>query len=208
MNKIKNIIFDLGGVIMNLDVPKTIKAFNQLGIKNLVNDTGHNYQHSFFYDFEVGYISEEQFLALLQNLSLGSPSFKEIKEAWNAMILDIPQERIDLLQGLKEKYNLFLLSNTNSVHQKKYLNEFNEKYKLPFNNLFQKSYYSHEIGIRKPNQEIFDFVLKDGRLIAEETLFVDDARSNIVSAQKVGIHTFQIENYNTTSILEKLKNNK
>jgi len=183
MSKIKNIVFDLGGVIMNLDVPKTIKALHKIGIEKIVNNTGHNYHHSFFYDFEVGDISEEQFLESLQILSNKKVTFLEIKQAWNAMILDIPEYRIDFLKGLKEEYNLFLLSNTNSIHQFKYLSEFNHKYGYSFNSLFQKAYYSHEIGIRKPDAEIFNFVLKDSNLIAEETLFVDDAISNTKSAE-------------------------
>jgi HAD superfamily hydrolase (TIGR01509 family) len=194
MNKIKNIIFDLGGVILNLDVPRTINAFDALGIKNIVNDTGHHYQHSFFYDFEIGQISEDTFLQSLSNISKKSNSFKEIKQAWNVMILDIPKDRIDFLQNLKEDYNLFLLSNTNSIHQKKYLTEFNEKYKFSLNTLFKKSYYSHEIGIRKPDAEIFNFVLKDSSLIADETLFIDDAISNTKSAELCKLKSLLITN--------------
>ena len=201
MKKIKNIIFDLGGVIMNLDVPRTIKAFKEIGINNIVNDTGHHYQHSFFYDFEIDLIYEDQFLESLQKLSNKTAEFTEIKEAWNAMILDIPEDRIDFLKSLKENYNLFLLSNTNSIHQLKYLNDFEDKYKYSFNNLFQKVYYSHEIGIRKPDEKVFQFILEDSRLIPEETLFVDDSLENINSADKFDINTFHIKNYNIKSIL-------
>ena len=208
MSKIKNIVFDLGGVIMNLDVPRTIKAFKKIGIDNIINNTGHHYQHSFFYEFEVAVISEDFFLESLYYLSSLSPNYTKIKEAWNAMILDMPEERINFLKNLKENYNLFLLSNTNSIHQHKFLNEFENKYKFSFNDLFKKAYYSHEVGIRKPDEKVFNFVLKDSNLEAEETLFVDDAISNIISAQKVGIKTFQVENYNSSSILEKLKKTK
>ena len=103
MNKIKSIIFDLGGVIMNLDVPRTINAFDTLGIKNIVNDTGHHYQHSFFYDFEIGQISENTFLQSLSNLSNQPNNFLEVEKAWNAMILDIPKDKIDFLQTLKKR---------------------------------------------------------------------------------------------------------
>jgi putative hydrolase of the HAD superfamily len=208
MNKIKSIIFDLGGVIMNLDVPRTINAFDTLGIKNIVNDTGHHYQHSFFYDFEIGQISENTFLQSLSNLSNQPNNFLEVEKAWNAMILDIPKDKIDFLQTLKKDYNLFLLSNTNSIHQRKFLKEFENNYGYSFKKLFKKSYYSHEIGIRKPDLEIFNFILDDSNLRAEETLFADDAISNIKSAKKIGVHTFHVENYNTTSLLEKLKNSK
>lgn len=205
MRKVKNIVFDLGGVIMNLNVSKTIKALDKIGIEKIVNNTGHNYHYPFFYGFEVGAISEEQFLENLQNLSSKKVSFLEIKKAWNAMILSIPEYRIDFLKKLKEEYNLFLLSNTNSIHQFKYLSEFENKYKYSFNSLFQKAYYSHEIGIRKPDQEVFEFVLKDSNLNASETLFVDDSYDNIKSANEVGLLTFLVERYNILNIKEILK---
>ena len=194
MKKIKNIIFDLGGVIMNLDVPRTIKAFKEIGIDNIVNDTGHHYQHSFFYDFEIGQISEDIFLKTLSSLSNKSPNQKEIKKAWNSMILDIPEERINFLKNLHQDYNLFLLSNTNSIHQYKFLTEFKEKRNFSFNDLFKKAYYSYEIGIRKPDAEIFNFVLKDSSLIADETLFIDDAKSNTKSAELCKLKSLCITN--------------
>lgn len=205
MSHIKNIIFDLGGVIMNLDVSRTIKAFNELGIKNIVNDTGHHYQHSFFYDFEIGQISEEQFLESLQKLSKKKNSFLEIKDAWNEMILDISVDRINFLKELKKEYNLFLLSNTNSIHQFKFLSEFKQKYNYSFNSLFQRAYYSHEIGLRKPDIKVFDFILKDSKLKTSETLFIDDSLTNIKAAQKTGINTFHIVNYNISDCIDKLK---
>lgn len=205
MSKIKNIVFDLGGVIMNLNVSRTIRSLHKIGIEKIVNNKGHNYHHSFFYGFETGIISEEQFLRSLQKISNKKLNFSEIKEAWNAMILDIPEYRIDLLKDLKEEYNLFLLSNTNSIHQFKYLSEFNQKYNYSFNNLFQRAYYSHEIGLRKPDIKIFDFILKDSTLKASETLFIDDSLTNIKAAQKTGINTFHIVNYNISDCIDKLK---
>ncbi|SDS46910.1 putative hydrolase of the HAD superfamily [Polaribacter sp. KT25b] len=204
MKKIKNIVFDLGGVIMNLDVPRTIKAFKELGITNIVNNTGHNYQHSFFYELEVGKISEDTFLESLLKLSSKSPSYLEIKKAWNQMILDMPKDRVDFLHDIKKTYNIFLLSNTNGIHQKKYLDDFKDDYKTSFNKIFKKAYYSHEIGIRKPDVEIFNYILNDSNLKAEETLFMDDSFSNIEGAQKAGIKTFHVQNYNTIDVLKLL----
>lgn len=202
MSKIKNIVFDLGGVFMNLNVPKTIDAFKAIGIQNIVNETGHQYQYSFFYDFEIGKISKEFFLNSLQNLSTKTPSLQEIVDAWNAMILDIPKDRIDFLKELSRNYSLFLLSNTNKIHQKEYLDTFEKKFDISFNNLFKKAYYSHEIGIRKPDEAIFNFILKDSNLVADETLFVDDAFSNIEGAQKIGLKTYRVKNYDTFNILK------
>ncbi|UAM96775.1 HAD family phosphatase [Polaribacter litorisediminis] len=201
MKHIKNLVFDLGGVIMNLDVPKTILAFKELGIDNIVNDTGHQYQHSFFYNFEIGEISEAQFLKALKHLSNQSLHDEQIIHAWNKMILEMPQDRIAFLQSLHPNYNLFLLSNTNSIHQKKYLDAFKKEHQTSFNQLFKKAYYSHEIGIRKPDEAIFHYILKDSNLKAEETLFIDDSFSNLEGAQKSGIHTFHVQNYNTKDIV-------
>lgn len=205
MNKIKNIVFDLGGVIMNLAVSKTIRSLNKIGIEKIVNNTGHNYRHSFFYGFETGIISEDEFLESLQELSKKKVTFSEIKDAWNTMILDIPQYRIDFIKNLKEEYNLFLLSNTNSIHQRNYLSEFKQKFKYSFNSLFQKAYYSHEIGLRKPHKKVFEFILKDSKLIASETLFIDDSLTNVKAAKRMGINTFHIVNNNMSDCVEKLK---
>lgn len=202
MNKsIKNIIFDLGGVIMGLDVPRTIKEFERLGITNVVNDTGHHYANPIFYDLEIGKISEFEFIEKLRNMSVLNPSNNQIREAWNAMILDMPREKIDMLFHLKETYNIFLLSNTNSIHKEKFIREVNDENNISFNDLFLKAYYSHEVGIRKPDTEVFEFVLSNSNLNPSETLFVDDSLDNIKAAQNLGIKTYHIEGENS---IEKL----
>jgi putative hydrolase of the HAD superfamily len=199
MKAIKNIILDLGGVIMNLNVPKTISELKTIGITDIVNKTGHHYEYRFFYDFEIGAITEEEYLEELRKLSSQSPSYEQIKMAWNALILDMPKERIELIKKLKSKYNIYLLSNTNSIHQKKFLDEFEVANGFKFNDLFLKTYYSHEIGIRKPDAEIFSFILNDSELNAEESIFVDDSIDNIKAAEKLGIQTFHINDYNLVS---------
>lgn len=200
INKIKNIIFDLGGVIMNLDVSKTIKSFENIGITDIVNKTGHHYKDSVFYDFEIGKVSEIGFIERLLGMSNLTILNKDIKEAWNAMILEMPKERIELLLDLKKEYRIFLLSNTNSIHQEKFLTEFKNEYSFDFSELFEKTYYSHEIGMRKPDEKTFKYVLKDSNLNPCKTLFVDDAIDNVKIAQKVGIKTFHIKNYNVLDI--------
>lgn len=198
MNKIiKNIIFDLGGVIMGLDVPKTIKEFERLGIKNVVNDTGHHYTNPIFYDLEIGKISEFEFIEELKRMSVLNPSNNQIREAWNAMILDMPKEKIDILFHLKETYNIFLLSNTNSIHKEKFIREVNDENNISFNDLFKKAYYSHEVGIRKPDKEVFEFALNDSHLNPRETLFVDDSIDNIKAAENLGIQTYHIDGDNS-----------
>jgi putative hydrolase of the HAD superfamily len=201
MNKIKNIIFDLGGVIMNLDVPKTIIEFEKIGITDIVNNTGHHYTDPIFYDFEIGKVSKIEFIERLKNISILDPSTNEVIEAWNAMILDVPRERIDILFNLKENYKVFLLSNTNSIHQKKFISEVNKENNISFNDLFQKAYYSFEVGIRKPDKEVFEFTLNDSNLNPKETLFVDDSIDNIKVAQDIGIQTYHIDGKNSIAKL-------
>ena len=109
MKAIKNIIFDLGGVIMNLDVPKTIRALHKIGIEKIVNNTGHNYHHSFFMISKQGQLLKNNFQNPYNNYLKKKISFSEIIEAWNEMILDIPADRTNFLKDLKKEYNLFLL---------------------------------------------------------------------------------------------------
>ncbi|GAL60716.1 HAD family hydrolase [Algibacter lectus] len=199
MKTIKNIIFDLGGVILNLDVPKTISELQTIGIDNIVNKTGHHYEYSFFYDFEIGKISKEEFLEALFKLSSKAPNHEAIKVAWNAMILDMPKARIAFIESLKGKYNLYLLSNTNAIHQKHFLDEFETANGYKFNNLFTKAYYSHEVKIRKPDAGIFNFLLKDSNLKPEESIFIDDSIDNIKAAENLGIQTFHVKDYNLLS---------
>ncbi|MEP1487468.1 MAG: HAD family phosphatase [Algibacter sp.] len=204
MNEIKNIVFDLGGVIMNLNVPQTIIEFTRLGIKNIVNDTGHHYTDPIFYDFEIGKVSENEFVEKLSCIASSNPSHLQIREAWNAMILDMPRDRINILLDLKKKYNIYLLSNTNSIHQQKFINEVNETNNFSFNDLFEKAYYSHEIGMRKPNEDVFEFLLKDSNLKPKETLFIDDSIHNINAAEKLGIQTYHIQEGNSLETLFKV----
>ena len=187
MIRIKNIVFDLGGVIMNLNVLETIEKFNRLGIEDIVNATGHHYTDPIFYDFEIGKVSPIEFIEKLKSMSALTPSDNDIKDAWNAMILDMPKEKIRFLMQLKREYNIFLLSNTNSIHQEKFIYEVNRKNNIFFNDLFVKAYYSHEIGLRKPSNEVFYFLLRENNLKADETLFVDDSMENIKSAEAIGI---------------------
>ncbi len=187
MNNIKNVVLDLGGVILNLNVANTINEFKRLGIRNLIGNTGHDYTHSVFYNFEIGKISEIDFINELKSMSNINPSAEDITRAWNSMILDIPKTNIDLLLNLKNTHRIFLLSNTNSIHYKKFIPMADRKCSVPFNELFDEVYYSHEIGLRKPDKEIFNFLLQENGLNPKETLFIDDSIDNIKMAKEVGL---------------------
>jgi putative hydrolase of the HAD superfamily len=179
---IKNIIFDLGGVVLNLDQEKTLRAFKRLG----ANLEELNLENSIFLDFETGKVDEDYFLQSIFTLLKGNASKEQITQAWNSMLLELPAHRVEIIKQLKSKYRLFLLSNTNIIHIKAV---FEEHGKTIFEELFEKIYLSHEIGIRKPDVACYEYVLRDANLKGSETVFVDDNRMNIKGAESAGINT-------------------
>jgi putative hydrolase of the HAD superfamily len=189
MQQIKNIIFDLGGVIINLDIQQTILEFNKLSETPFESIYTQIKQHQIFDLFDKGLISESDFFEELKKIINTNKTNQELITAWNAMLLDFPLERLSLLETLKSKYRLFLLSNTNETH----INAFEadlfktsgSKNLEPF---FEKVYYSCRMGMRKPDQIIFDHVLNENKLIPEETLFIDDTQQHVDGACKTGIH--------------------
>ena len=190
---IKNIIFDLGGVIINIDFKSTQRAFEELGISNFDSLYSHSKQNGLFDDFETGKISAVHFREQIRTISGKNIDDKSIDDAWNAMLLDIPIERIKLLEQLKQKYKTFVLSNTNEIHIDAFSQQIENNIGLShFNSLFNNIYYSNEIGLRKPESAIFNKVLTDSQLKAEETLFIDDSIQHIEGAIKTGIHTLHL----------------
>jgi len=188
MNGIKNIIFDLGGVIINLDNQLTEDAFIALGTKPLKEYFGHGHAVSFFRDYEVGSISDQQFVDNIRSLTGITVSDEEIIRAWNALLLDFPPERIHLLKELGKSYRIFLFSNTNALHlshlQQIYRNTFPDS---ELDDHFERAYYSHTLRMRKPDIEPFQYILKENQLKGDETLFVDDALINVEGAEKAGL---------------------
>ncbi len=186
---IKNIILDLGGVIINLDTQKPFNAFKKIFADNYSEIEATFTTLNLFNNFEVGKITAEEFILFFLNRHPNLTP-KQVVTIWNSMLLDIPKERIVLIRKLALKYNVFLLSNTNEIHLtqiNKYL--FNTYGITTINSLFKKAYFSHEIGFRKPNPEIFEFVLNENNLNPSETLFVDDSIEHIQSAKQLGINT-------------------
>lgn len=191
MTDIKNIILDLGGVIINLDIPKTISAFNLIAPSNFETIYTQLQQTPLFDEFDKGLISEEDFFKGLNKALQVNCTQQQLINAWNAMLLDFPQHRLDLLKKLKTNYRLFLLSNTNETHVtefEKQLQQVNGYQNLePF---FEKVYYSCRMGMRKPDVEIFEQVLKENNLNASETVFIDDTIHHINGALKAGINAY------------------
>jgi putative hydrolase of the HAD superfamily len=190
---LENIIFDLGGVLLNIDMNQTRMAFARLGWKEEdwkgVNGRG----NLIFENLEIGLDSPTQFREKIRRLLPSIPTDAEIDFAWNAMLLDFPSEIVNYLNMLKSKYRLFLLSNTNEIHLQRFKEIFEGSYGYSIERLFEKCYYSHVIGHRKPNSEAFKLVLEDAGLDPVKTLFIDDLKPNTETAERFRLKVLHIE---------------
>jgi putative hydrolase of the HAD superfamily len=193
MTGIKNIIFDLGGVVMNIDFALTTKAFAALGMEGFDNYITQYHITPLFEDYETGKIDDDTFIKAVQELS-GLPLTREqITGAWNALLLDFPPARIELLRALKKKYRLFLLSNTNSLHLIEFRERFRRASGVWLEDIFEKTYYSHAVGLRKPHAAIYRLVIDENGLDPRETLFVDDTASNFSGAEEIGLKVLHVK---------------
>ena len=189
MQNIKNIIFDLGGVILNLDNQRTEDAFFNLGVRNIREFFGHGHAASFFKEYEVGAITDRQFIDSIREMAgLDGVSDEAIIEGWNALLLDFPPARIELLQKLGKSYRIFLFSNTNALHlaalQRIYTQTFGGG---SLEDHFERTYYSHLLKMRKPDRASYEYILRENQLEGRETLFVDDAIINVEGAEHAGL---------------------
>ncbi|KAG0362248.1 hypothetical protein BGZ54_008703 [Gamsiella multidivaricata] len=194
---IKNIIFDLGNVILRLDQSATASGFKALGATNFPTLSHHSSSQTIV-DYETGKISSGDFRALVRS-SVGLPETvadEQFDQVWNAMLLDFPKGRLELMRTLKKDfgYNVYLLSNTNAIHieyvDKVCLADYEEDSLHPF---FDKIFYSHEIGHRKPSKAAFEHILQAQGLIASETLFLDDMLENVEAAKSCGLQAAQVD---------------
>lgn len=193
---IKNLLFDFGGVIIDIDYNQVKKAFEDLGMEDVRAFYQHDDHSRLVEDFEKGIITEDQFRNGIISEIPGNITYKDFDKAWNRILLKVLPKRVEMLERLQRKFNLYLLSNTNIIHYRKYTDDFLEEYGKSLNSLFKKAYYSHEILLRKPDPEIFNFVLNDAGIKAAETLFVDDSELNIEAAEKVGLKTLYKPQHN------------
>ncbi len=190
MAAIKNIIFDLGGVLLDLDYNKTFVAFEQLGVEKFEKMFTQFHVNELFEKQETGKISEAEFYERIKELIPHPVSNEQITRAWDAMMLDFRTGSLAVLEELSKDHKLFLLSNTNSIHLKRFCEIFTRDTGKPLlDQYFSKCWYSHIIGLRKPTKEVYEFVLQDEGLVAAETFFIDDTIINIEAAQKLGIKT-------------------
>jgi glucose-1-phosphatase len=191
---IKNIIFDLGGVIIELHSQDTVEAFKKLGFLDFESIYTQIKQTHLFDLFETGKIPPQAFRIELRKFR-NNLSDIEIDQAWNMMIGPMPSFHLPLLRSVKKQYRTFLLSNTNAIHIEYFYHYLNGTYGYnALNDMFDKVYYSHEIGLRKPSQEAFEKVLEDAGIKAHETLFIDDLMANVEGARKAGLWAYHLDN--------------
>lgn len=185
-----NIIFDLGGVLLKIDYNKTIDSFKSLGVENFDSVYTQVRQSQLFNQFEIGAISNEEFCSRLSK-SGNRLSQNQIKKCWNAMLLEFPRENFQALERLNADYNIYLLSNTNDLHLEAFKKLISTKFGWrEFKGLFNQTYFSHEIGLRKPTKEIFEHVIRDSNLDITKTIFLDDSRKHVDGGTKAGIKSY------------------
>ena len=183
---IEAIIFDLGDVFLNLNAQASVDAFKKLGLTDWNDDLK---EKSLL--FETGKIDELEFMEHIQKY-IPNADLEQIREAWNAIISDFPLERLEFLEKLQNKYDLFLLSNTNPTHIDKFEHRVGLTFAREFYAHFNKIYFSFETKVRKPDAAVFNLILKQNNLKPNKTLFVDDTLEHIEVAKGLGINTWQI----------------
>lgn len=196
---IKNIIFDFGDVFINLDKPATYRELEKLGVKQISEE-----MMKVYHQYEMGLISTDEFVGFFHKEF--QISKEDLIRSWNAILLDFPLHRLQFLKELatSKKYRLFLLSNTNDLHISWIKNDWGMKLYNEFKNCFEQFYLSHEIHFRKPNKDIFEFVLNENNLKASETIFIDDTKENTDTASELGMYVWN-NNPATEDVVDLLK---
>lgn len=180
--------------MLNIDYHLSIQAFKRLGLIDFESFFTQAAQIKLFDHFDKGNISAGDFRDELRRISGLSPSDDQIDDAWNAMLLDFPSERLTLLKELKKRYRIFLLSNTNDIHYPAYMSYMKRTFGMnDLSVVFEKQYLSNRIGMRKPDREVYEHILNENELIASETLFIDDTLQHVEGARKAGLHALWLD---------------
>ncbi len=191
-SSLKNILFDLGGVILDLNVSATLERFLNLGFPKELLNYPENYETNIFFNYETGKTSTKEFRDAIRKISGVNFSDDEFDDAWCAMITGIPESRIRLLESLSKKYNLYILSNTSELHIREFNQMFHDAAGYTISDVFTHGFYSHETGWHKPDPGAFRNVLKKAGIKAAETLFLDDNIHNVKAAKELGFNVIHI----------------
>ena len=187
--KIRNIVFDLGGVLVDLDFKAAINGLQKAGFANVKEQLQAFDCEGIFQKFELGEMTADEFRSAIRENSTVSLTDEEVDGLWNAMLLEVPREKLELILHLRSKYMVYLLSNTNSIHWDYVCkNAFNYR-GFRVNDYFEETFLSYEMHLAKPDKAIFEKVLEEANLLPEETLFIDDSEANCKAASELGIHT-------------------
>lgn len=198
MSAFKNILFDLGGIFLNIDYQKTEQAFVDLGVKNFGQLFSQQFSNTLFESLETGKITPEDFYEAFRKETNMNLSNDAIQDAWNAMLLDFPKERLQWLENISDQYPVYLFSNTNIIHYQSFILNFEQDFpQKPFNDYFRKAYYSHELGLRKPYPHSYLKIMELENLDPKETLFIDDTPKNIEGAKQAGLQTILLNDGRT-----------
>lgn len=190
---IRNIIFDFGGVICNIDIKLSEEKFRELGFKGFNPSYNVEENEDVFRKLEGGKITVPEFTGTLKKHLDPAVTDEQVIAAWNAMILDIPRPRVKLIEDVRNSYRIFILSNSNEIHYNKYLADFSLKYGYnSFEDLFETAWFSFKIHLQKPSPEVFRFVIRESRLVPGETLFIDDTFRQVESAWEAGLIAYHL----------------
>lgn len=193
LQEISTIIFDLGEVIVDLNPQAVIDEFNRLtegrgkDLKELMVGSPYLFQ------YETGQISDEDFIKAINGLFQSEISYSDFYHAWNLMIKDISVKRVQLMKKLMKTHQVLVLSNTNKMHEECFEQMMMEKVGVTMRNMIHHAFYSHDIALRKPNHDIYQYVIQDRSLDPSKTLFLDDKLENITAAQEVGMKAIQVK---------------
>ncbi len=188
MIQIKNIIFDLGSVLLDIDVDRTLRSFDEMGVSGKQLEEIYKDPENFFLLFEKGAIDVDTFRNAFRTLSDNHLTDQQINDAWSAMVIGFPKNKVELLKCLVNRYDLYLLSNTNEIHVPIYTRQFWETSGgVSFEDMFTRIYYSHVVKLSKPNPAIFHYMLNDSGILPEESLFIDDLQRNVDAAIETGL---------------------
>ncbi len=203
MENIRNLIFDLGNVILNIDTKLSEIAFAKYGMNDFEKLYTLASQNELFDRLEVGCITENEFYDEFRKVTGCKLDNQILEQCWNALIMDFPAARIEMLKRLKNegKYRTFILSNTNIIHYRFYTALLKRTYGINgLENLVEHAYFSHEIGLKKPNRDIFDYVVEHSHIKPEESIFIDDNEANIKAANALGFNTIFLKDNNMENL--------
>ena len=195
MNPIKNIIFDYGNVIFEINFKRTQEALTNLGIEDITTFFAHKGHHQLFDNFEMAGISADDFRNGIRTAANNQTlTNAEIDEAWNSLLIGVSGNNHDVLLKVKRNYRTFLLSNNNEIHYDWIINHLQTVFGIAnYDDFFERAYFSQQMKLRKPNVNIFEQVIKENNLNPKETLFIDDSPQHIAGAQKAGLQTLLMD---------------